>query len=155
MRRAGDEKRTACGASRSLADRRLARGGRCELRGLGFRQLLRGDGADGTERALSAQVQTPSDKSSRSAAWLVAALSLLAAAGVWLWQSAPHRWAEPDLQRGEMYQRALANVRASCEPLKPDLETYCREQATLLLGFPECDAECVVLVRSIRREPRR
>ena len=54
-----------------------------------------------------------------------------------------------------MYRGALENVRARCVPLKPELESYCRDHATLLLDYPECDPACVALVRKIRGEPTR
>jgi hypothetical protein len=87
--------------------------------------------------------------------WLNVAAIIALLAAILVWQLAPRWFAPPHPQRHEMYQRSLANVRTSCEPVKPELESYCREQASALLEFPECDAECVALVRAIRREPRR
>jgi hypothetical protein len=54
-----------------------------------------------------------------------------------------------------MYQRTLANVRATCSPPAPAVESHCRDLAALLLDFPECDADCVALARRIRNEPTR
>jgi len=90
----------------------------------------------------------------RSRVWLVVGLLVLAIAGVLVWQLAARR-GSPNPHRVEMYQRTLATVRDSCSPPKPDLEGYCRDQAALLLEFPECDADCVALVRAIRHEPAR
>jgi hypothetical protein len=82
---------------------------------------------------------------------LLLALALTAA---WMWQRATQR-GESDPHRGELYQRTLESVRASCFPPKPGVESYCRDQALLLLEFPECDPECVALARKIRGEPTR
>ena len=90
----------------------------------------------------------------RGRAWLVVALLLLAAGGFLLWQFAA-QWGAPNPHRVEMYQRILDNLRASCVPPKPTLEGYCRDQAALLLEYPECDADCAALVRAIRHEPAR
>jgi hypothetical protein len=61
----------------------------------------------------------------------------------------------PDPRRAELYHRTLDAVHGLCEPAKPELESHCREQAALLLDFPECDRSCVELVRRVRREPSR
>ena len=90
----------------------------------------------------------------RGRAWLVVAVFVLATAGILLWQIAARR-GSPNEHRAEMYQRTLATVRDSCSPPKPSLDSYCRDQAGLLLEFPECDAECVALARAIRHEPGR
>jgi len=90
----------------------------------------------------------------RGRVWLVVAVFLLATAGVLLWQLAA-RWGGPNEHRAEMYQRTLATVRESCSPPKPNLDSYCRDEAALLLEFPECDAACVALARAIRHEPGR
>ena len=84
---------------------------------------------------------------------LVGALAL-ALAGGWAWQQASRRGGAPE-QRAEHYARKLDELRARCLPPKPDLEGDCRERATSLLDYPECDATCVGLVRRIRGEPTR
>ena len=78
----------------------------------------------------------------------------LAALGGWAWRQASRRGDSPQ-HRAEMFQETLENVRGRCIPPKPDLESYCRDHATLLLDYPECDAGCVALVRQIRGEPTR
>jgi hypothetical protein len=84
--------------------------------------------------------------------WLAAlAVAFIAA---WVWQGVARRRA-PEPGRGEMYQRTLENLRAFCDPPKPELESYCREQAGAVLDFPECDADCVSLARRVRHEPTR
>jgi hypothetical protein len=95
-------------------------------------------------------------RTKRPARWLglwflVVALALAAA---WMWQRATQR-SQSDPHRGEMYQRTLESVRASCFPPKPGVESYCRDQALLLLEFPECNPACVALARKIRGEPTR
>ena len=79
---------------------------------------------------------------------------MLAAGVIFVWQLTA-RWAPPDPRRAGMYQRTLASVRESCVPPKPNVESYCRDQAALLLTYPECDADCVALARAIRHEPGR
>lgn len=86
--------------------------------------------------------------------WLVVGLLALAVVGGWAWQQASRRGGSPQ-HRAEMFQQALQNVQARCVPPKAELESYCRDHATLLLDYPECDAECVALVRRIRNEPTR
>jgi hypothetical protein len=94
-------------------------------------------------------------RSQRSRKWLVLAVLLLAlAAAVWVWHATANRRA-PDPHRGEMYQRTLESVRSTCLPPKAGVESYCRDQALLLLEFPECDSACVALARKIRGEPTR
>lgn len=88
------------------------------------------------------------------ARWLVPIAFLLALAAALLWHNAA-RLGAPNPHRGEMYQRTLENARSFCEPAKPGLESYCRDQASLLLEFPECDPACVALARRIRGEPAR
>ncbi|HTO09380.1 MAG TPA: hypothetical protein VMR86_20170 [Myxococcota bacterium] len=90
----------------------------------------------------------------RRPAWLAALALVLAAGAMVLWQLASRREA-PDAHRAGMYQKTLASVRESCVPPKPNVESYCRDQAAFLLTFPECDADCVALARSIRHEPGR
>ena len=60
-----------------------------------------------------------------------------------------------DAQRAALYAKTLEAVRTTCVPVTAATESYCRDQANLLLDFPECDAECVRLARQVRREPRR
>jgi hypothetical protein len=91
---------------------------------------------------------------SRGNRWLVLIAVLTAVTGALLWQSVS-RWSAANPHRGELYQRTLENVRATCSPPKPGVESYCRDQALLLLDFPECDAACVALARKIRGEPTR
>jgi hypothetical protein len=93
------------------------------------------------------------DVAERGRLWIVAAL-LLGMTALWAWQL--HlRSVLPNPQRVELYNRTFASVLASCTPPKPNLDDYCRDQATLLLDYPECDEKCVALVREVRREPGR
>lgn len=86
--------------------------------------------------------------------WLTSLALLAALALAILWQAASKTRAR-DPHRVEMYQRTLETVRSSCAEPKPALKSYCRDQAALLLEFPECDPECVSLVRRVRGEPTR
>ncbi len=72
-----------------------------------------------------------------------------------MWQNTAQRRALEDQKRAEMYRRTLENVRSVCAQPKPGLEGYCRDQATVLLEFPECDPACVALARKVRGEPTR
>ena len=90
----------------------------------------------------------------RPGPWLVVALFVLATAGILVWQIAA-RSGSPNQHRAEMFHRTLATVLESCSPPKPNLDSYCRDQAALLLEFPECSADCVALARAIRHEPGR
>jgi hypothetical protein len=85
--------------------------------------------------------------------WLALALVLLGLVAVWSWQQA--RRAGSPQHRAELYREALETVRARCVPPRSGLESYCRDHATLLLDYPECDPACVALVRGIRGEPTR
>jgi hypothetical protein len=89
-----------------------------------------------------------------SHAWLAAGALMLAGLAIWSWQQAARRGASPQ-SRAEMYREALENVRSRCLPPGPGLESYCRDHATLLLDYPECDPACVSMVRQIRGEPTR
>jgi hypothetical protein len=87
-------------------------------------------------------------------AWLIPLALLVAVAIALMWQITSRSRA-PNPKRGELYQRTLENVREFCDPQHAGLESYCRDQATALLEFPECDPACVSLARRIRREPTR
>jgi|SoimicmetaTmtHMA_FD_contig_31_3303517_length_671_multi_3_in_0_out_0_2 hypothetical protein len=82
------------------------------------------------------------------------ALVLLGIVAIGSWQLAARSGGSPQ-HRAEMYREALENVRARCVPPRSGLESYCRDHATVLLEYPECDPECVALVRQIRGEPTR
>jgi hypothetical protein len=92
----------------------------------------------------------------RPGRWLTLWLLILggAAAALLVWQGARFERA-PDKHRVEMYQRTLESVRTTCFPPKAGVESYCRDQALLLLEFPECDPSCVSLARKVRGEPTR
>ena len=79
----------------------------------------------------------------------------LALAGIWVWQNAAQKRALESQKRVEMYERTLENVRSVFAQPKPELQSYCRDQATILLEFPECDPVCVALARRVRGEPTR
>ena len=89
-----------------------------------------------------------------SRAWLAAGLVVVGLVAIWSWQRASRGSGSP-MHRAEMYREALENVRRRCVPPGPGLESYCRDHATLLLDYPECDPACVALVRQVRGEPTR
>jgi hypothetical protein len=90
----------------------------------------------------------------RTRLWLAVSVVALASLGAWVWHIRT-QWQEANQHRGEMYQRTLETVRSVCVNPKPGVESYCRDQALLLLEFPECDPECVALARKVRGEPTR
>jgi hypothetical protein len=53
----------------------------------------------------------------------------------------------PDAERKALYDHTLSTLRTVCAtPHWPDgLRSYCRDQAELVVRFPECDAECRAL----------
>jgi hypothetical protein len=51
-------------------------------------------------------------------------------------------------ERAALYQHTRANLELLCEPQKaPRFESFCREQARLLVHLPACDETCALLVR--------
>ena len=89
-----------------------------------------------------------------SRAWLAVGALVLGLVAIWSWQQTVRRDSSPQ-HRVEMYREELENVSTRCVPPKPDLDSYCRDHATLLLEYPDCDPACVALVRQIRGEPTR
>jgi hypothetical protein len=121
---------------------------------LGRALAARGSEA-GTPHAPRAAMEPTRERMVRvSRAWLAAGVAVLGLVAIWSWQQASRRGESPQ-PRAEMYRAALENVRARCTPPSRELESYCRDNATLLLDYPECDAACVSLVRHIRGEPTR
>jgi len=60
----------------------------------------------------------------------------------------------PPDERGEVYERAMENVKALCGqgPRTDALERECAEQIRFVLQFPECDDACRAIARM--RQPR-
>jgi hypothetical protein len=49
----------------------------------------------------------------------------------------------PAAERVALYQRTIENLRSVCAPSRPSgLDSFCDEQAELVLDFDDCDAEC-------------
>jgi hypothetical protein len=76
---------------------------------------------------------------------VLVALALIAVA-VWAWDLGAERRAIEQLppeERHALFERTRANVDTLC---RPEAESgglrLCREQAKLLLAFPECDEAC-------------
>jgi hypothetical protein len=68
----------------------------------------------------------------------------------WIWLEGSERRAIRNLpadERAALYERTLANVRTVCASPDLALHEYCREQARILLEFPECDEACRDLAR--------
>jgi hypothetical protein len=58
----------------------------------------------------------------------------------------------PAVERGGVYQRSIDDIERSCttaESKTGALRDHCVQQATFVVLFPECDAQCQDLARSI------
>jgi hypothetical protein len=81
------------------------------------------------------------------------AIGLLAAIAVllWAWRQGSERRAVqglPEADRAALYRRTLDTLTTTCRPgASEGLHDFCRDQAELLLGFPECDEACRALAR--------
>ena len=81
---------------------------------------------------------------------MLLALGALAAVAFWVWSLWSEQRAIRSLPEGErvaLYERTLANLQSVCASPDPALADYCREQARILLEFPECDEACRELAR--------
>lgn len=79
---------------------------------------------------------------------ILLALSVLGAVAFWIWSEGAERRALrnlPPAERQAVYERSLENFRAVCASGELALGEYCREQAQILLAFPECDESCRAL----------
>ncbi len=97
-------------------------------------------------------------ESRRALTSILVALGVLGGVAFWIWSQGAERRAIHDLPpdaRKAVYARTLENVRSVCKTPDLALEEYCREQAALLLEFPECDDPCRELAygRIVRRAP--
>jgi len=62
----------------------------------------------------------------------------------------------PEPERRALFERTLENLRSTCaRDGKNGLEAYCREQAELVIDFPECDTACESLAEPYRSLPTR
>jgi hypothetical protein len=69
------------------------------------------------------------------------------------WRGAADRRALDELpasQRQELYLRVLDDVERFCRPPAEALDGWCREQASFLASFPECDQRCEALAGPLR-----
>lgn len=86
-------------------------------------------------------------------ALLLTVLVLLAVLGQLWWKQTSRRSALGGLearQRGQAYEQALRTLDSLCTPrVRPGMEGTCRQQARLVLDFPECDARCKALARPL------
>jgi hypothetical protein len=94
----------------------------------------------------------------RAVTYLV--LFLAAPGGLYLWQTAAERHSIRDMppaQRHAAYESAMQTFRTLCvgPEASPALSARCREQASLVRQFPECDAACRDLLDWYRTEPHR
>lgn len=97
-------------------------------------------------------------ESRRTSTSILVVLGVLGGFAFWIWSQGAERRAIrrlPEAARTAAYERTLENVRTVCAAPELALEDYCREQAVLLLEFPECDEACHELAngRIARRAP--
>lgn len=90
------------------------------------------------------------------------ALPVLAGAGLfgaWIWYSGcidRELRDLPEADRQALYQRTSQTLKQTCsESSGPQMTDYCRDQAELLLHFPECDDDCRALSRRYLHVPAR
>jgi hypothetical protein len=55
----------------------------------------------------------------------------------------------PASQRHELYRRVLDDLDRFCRTPAEALDGWCREQASFLATFPECDERCDALARPL------
>jgi hypothetical protein len=91
--------------------------------------------------------------------WGAVLLCLVAFAGLSLWQrerDASSVRAMPEGERKALYERTMETLRTVCSgehaSAVPDL---CREQAELVVSFPECDDACREIARRHWPKPTR
>jgi hypothetical protein len=87
-------------------------------------------------------------------------LATVAAFALWMWSSKSERQALLDMpaeERRALYQDTFRAARTMCHSAEtaPALKDQCDKSADLLRDFPECDAECVDFVASVRMRPVR
>jgi len=73
--------------------------------------------------------------------------------GGFAWRGTADRRALSELpasQRQELYRRVFDDLDQICRPPSGALDDWCRQQASFLAGFPECDDRCVALTRPFR-----
>ena len=64
---------------------------------------------------------------------------------LWWWsQGAEERAIRglPEPERRALFQRTLENVTSVCQATQGPMQDFCRNQARMLLEFPECDEPC-------------
>ena len=55
----------------------------------------------------------------------------------------------PASDRQELFRRVLDDLDRFCRPPPDALDGWCRQQASFLAGFPECDRRCDQLARPL------
>lgn len=102
---------------------------------------------------------TPPKRRRALRAWIGAAILIVAALGGWYL-----RWAStggeieslPANERHAFYVRTLEDLRTVCTRTSgPNLDEHCRDQARLLVRFPECDATCQEVAQRFLAAPNR
>lgn len=62
----------------------------------------------------------------------------------------------PEPERRALYDRTLETLRTSCMHSRgPTLTKHCRDQATFIQRFPECQQECRELAERFEPKPSR
>jgi hypothetical protein len=121
-------------------------------------------GAGSPYRTAQAPVRRAAASVDRDERWprpLRLILLVLAALLVWVttiaWRE--HRLkaeieAMPEAERQAVYSHTIDELRSVCSA-QPALREHCREQARLILKFPECDADCFALADPFLDHARR
>ncbi len=61
----------------------------------------------------------------------------------------------PEAERHALYQRTFDTLRSTCKVDASNLDEYCREQASLIEQFPECDRDCRTVASPYLSHPTR
>jgi hypothetical protein len=87
-----------------------------------------------------------SHRARRVVVWLMISVVVIGGACAWAWMATEQdraiRAMSPD-DRLAFYQRTLQNLQSVCAgQFDGRLQKFCREQAQLVVRFPECDEQC-------------
>lgn len=90
-------------------------------------------------------------KHNRGMGFTVFALAIIGVFACWFWQVGQQSRALAAMsadERSAFYQRTLTNLDSIClNDKKHDLIDFCREQAKLVIQFPECAPSCANLAK--------
>jgi hypothetical protein len=114
-----------------------------------------------SSQVLTMHQRTPNELRRDSAAlWAAVVLAVVAAVGFWIWRATAERRAIEALgpeERHGLFLRTEENLRSACAAPPEPLLSYCQQQASFLLEFPECGEACKAIAREqlSRTQPTR